>query len=440
MKNTRIGLLLLSLFIFQILESKPQNNKQSKTKAVKATRPAKYAAPIKPLKEEIKISEAPLNEFNNANSVENDIIRDEKNDTVTQKKTTMTVEGDKVISTTKSSTWSTADYVKLFGAIGVGTAAVGLGLAYNYNESFANQVDQYGVQAKELGKNAYEGAMSKAGGIKTSFNNWRNGSQAVAAEQQADQTADMNSATAMPMENIVAPAPVSPQAQEEVIEKVADAAANNVEELRAAGAPAEQIEQAEQVADKTAEIQEKVESGAWSLDRATAEFNKLKTEYPNAVLGGEIVSAIGLLTVAAKGGRGQAAWNAVKNVGNKSSMWSQDIRPLTSNPSKFTSATERNYIAQAGADREIKAQQQLANNFQRKQNPEMAKVEDLLAARQRQLADKAQSKRPSMWSQEIQGESLTKTPGSRELSSKQNQLFQQAETKITAEESLRAPF
>jgi len=440
MKNTRIGLLLLSLFIFQILESKPQNNKQSKTKAVKATRPAKYAAPIKPLKEEIKISEAPLNEFNNANSVENDIIRDEKNDTVTQKKTTMTVEGDKVISTTKSSTWSTADYVKLFGAIGVGTAAVGLGLAYNYNESFANQVDQYGVQAKELGKNAYEGAMSKAGGIKTSFNNWRNGSQAVAAEQQADQTADMNSATAMPMENIVAPAPVSPQAQEEVIEKVADAAANNVEELRAAGAPAEQIEQAEQVADKTAEIQEKVESGAWSLDRATAEFNKLKTEYPNAVLGGEIVSAIGLLTLAAKGGRGQAVWNAIKNTGNKigtrGAAAEENMMSTNGNLLKDLAVQDAALGGEQAAVQTSKVwatpQGSLMNNGTRNYAQERAfgEAEATIAARERRAPlayEEVSSKTPSMWSHKIQGGSLTG-------------FHQQPSPRLTAEESLAASF
>ncbi len=87
MKNARIGLLFLSVFIFQMLESKPQNNKpQQKTKTAKAARPVKVlakqqvAAPALPIKQETKISEAPLTEFNNEDSVDRQTIRTDENE------------------------------------------------------------------------------------------------------------------------------------------------------------------------------------------------------------------------------------------------------------------------------------------------------------------------------------------------------------------------
>lgn len=127
MKNTRIGLLILSIFAFEHLDAKQTDDQKSVTP--KITRPTlKNHMPQKTNENnhDITVQEGPLHRHEHIAPSIDKKVKQEPDGTIVETVTNTQIQDNKVITTTK--TWSWKDYAKI--AAGVGLAALA-GAAYN---------------------------------------------------------------------------------------------------------------------------------------------------------------------------------------------------------------------------------------------------------------------------------------------------------------------
>jgi hypothetical protein len=153
MNNTRIGLLILSIFAFEHVDAKQTDNQKSVTR--KVTRPTvkkQMAQKTNGNNHDVIVEERPLHRHEKVTPSVDKKVQEEPDGTVIETVTTTQAQDNKVVTTTETWSWSKIAAI----AAGVGLTALAGAAAYNsyYNPTPNNQ--QPPVQSSEIISNQTE--------------------------------------------------------------------------------------------------------------------------------------------------------------------------------------------------------------------------------------------------------------------------------------------